>query len=108
MNAEHVERIVGLDRFLEPSDTPETNNAGRDADDVKLACCLPVELTANDGPPITDYLKGSIRQVTERLKQFIAVGCIHIGLQFMIPHYPERREQIERFAKEALAELKAS
>jgi len=24
----------------------------------------------------------------------------------MIPHYPERREQIERFAKEALAELK--
>ncbi|HET7005750.1 MAG TPA: LLM class F420-dependent oxidoreductase [Candidatus Binatia bacterium] len=86
----------------------EAKKAGRDADDVKLACCLPVELTANDGPPITDYLKGSIRQVTERLKQFIAVGCIHIGLQFMIPHYPERREQIERFAKEALAELKAS
>jgi hypothetical protein len=25
----------------------------------------------------------------------------------MIPHYPERQEQIERFAKEALPELKA-
>ena len=49
-----------------------------------------------------------MRQVTERLKQFIAVGAIHIGLQFMIPHYPERREQIERFAKEALAELKST
>jgi hypothetical protein len=29
-----------------------------------------------------------------------------MGLQFMIPHYPERREQIERFAKEALPVLK--
>jgi hypothetical protein len=41
------------------------------------------------------------------LKQFIDVGVIHIGLQFMIPHYPERREQIERFAREALPALKA-
>ena len=84
----------------------EAKKAGRDPDQVQLACCLPVELTPTDGPQITDYLKGSIEQVKERLKQFIAVGCVHIGLQFMIPHYPERREQIERFAKEALAELK--
>jgi len=32
---------------------------------------------------------------------------VHIGLQFMISHYPERREQIERFAREALPSLKA-
>jgi hypothetical protein len=43
----------------------------------------------------------------ERLKQFIDVGVLHIGLQFMIPHYPERQEQINRFACEALPALKA-
>ena len=86
----------------------EAKKAGRNPDEIELACCLPVELTPTDGPQISDYLKGSIKQVTERLKEFIAVGAIHIGLQFMIPHYPERQEQIERFAKEALPELKAS
>ena len=74
---------------------------------MELACCLPVELTATDGPPIENYLRGSIEQVTERLKQFIDIGVVHIGLQFLIPHYPERREQIERFAREALPVLKA-
>jgi hypothetical protein len=64
-------------------------------------------LTGTDGPAIENYLKGSVEQVTERLKQFIDIGVVHIGLQFMIPHYPERREQIERFAKEVLPALKA-
>jgi probable F420-dependent oxidoreductase len=86
----------------------EAKKAGRNPDEIKLACCLPVELTATDGPPITDYLKGSVKQVAERLQQFIAVGVIHIGLQFMMPHYPERQEQIERFAKEALPALKSA
>jgi alkanesulfonate monooxygenase SsuD/methylene tetrahydromethanopterin reductase-like flavin-dependent oxidoreductase (luciferase family) len=85
----------------------EAKKAGRDPDEVELACCLPVELTGTDGPAIENYLKGSVEQVTERLKQFIDIGVVHIGLQFMIPHYPERREQIERFAKEVLPALKA-
>jgi probable F420-dependent oxidoreductase len=85
----------------------EAAKAGRNPDDVKLACCLPVELTVDDGPPLDDYLKGSVAQVTARLKQFIDVGVIHMGLQFMIPHYPERQEQIERFAREGLPALKA-
>lgn len=85
----------------------EAKKAGRSPDEVQLACCLPVELTPGAGPPITDYLKGSVEQVTERLKRFMAVGVIHIGLQFMIPHYPERQEQIERFATEALPALRS-
>lgn len=85
----------------------EATKAGRNPNEVALACCLPVELTAKDGPPIESYLKGSVEQVAERLKQFIDAGVVHIGVQFMIPHYPERREQIERFAREALPELKA-
>jgi probable F420-dependent oxidoreductase len=85
----------------------EAKQAGRNPEDVELACCLPVELSLTAGPPITDYLKGSVDQVAARLKQFMDVGVTHIGLQFMIPHYPERREQIERFAKEALPLLKS-
>ena len=46
----------------------EAKKAGRNPDEVELACCLPVELTATAGPQITDYLKGSIEQVVERLK----------------------------------------
>jgi probable F420-dependent oxidoreductase len=86
----------------------EAKKAGRIPDDITLACCLPVELTPTAGPQITDYLKGSVQQVAERLQQFIAIGVTHIGLQFMIPHYPERQEQIERFAKEALPALKSA
>jgi len=85
----------------------EAKKAGRNPDQVELACCLPVELTPTAGPEITDYLKGSVEQVAERLQQFKEIGAVHIGLQFMIPHYPERREQIERFAREALPALKA-
>jgi probable F420-dependent oxidoreductase len=85
----------------------EATKAGRNADEVKLACCLPVELTPQPGAPITDYLKGSLEQVTDRLREFFDIGVVHIGLQFMIPHYPERQQQIERFAREALPALKA-
>jgi probable F420-dependent oxidoreductase len=85
----------------------EAKKAGRDPDEVELACCLPLELTPAAGAKITDYLRGSIEQVVDRLKEFIDIGVVHIGLQFMIPHYPERKEQIERFAREALPALKA-
>ena len=81
--------------------------AGRNPDELALACCLPIELTSDDAKQEEDYLKGSLEQISERLKMFQRVGVTHIGLQFMIPHYPERQEQIERFAKEALPALTA-
>ena len=80
--------------------------AGRDPDEITFACCLPIELTSTDVPQEPDYLKGSVAQVTEALQKFNDVAVVHIGLQFMIPHYPERQEQIERFAKEALPLLR--
>jgi probable F420-dependent oxidoreductase len=85
----------------------QAKNAGRDPSDVKLACCLPVELTSGPAEPLTDYLKGSVEQVVERLKEYMGIGLVHLGLQFMVPHYPERREQIERFAKEGLTALRS-
>ncbi|HEY3154513.1 MAG TPA: LLM class F420-dependent oxidoreductase [Candidatus Binatia bacterium] len=85
----------------------EAKKAGRNPDEIDFACCLPIELTPNDVAQEDDYLKGSIGQVSAAIQKFIDVGVIHIGLQFMTPHYPERQEQIERFAKEALPALKA-
>jgi probable F420-dependent oxidoreductase len=84
----------------------EAKKAGRNPDEVALACCLPIELTSGDAPQQEDYLKGSTEQVAAALRKFVDIGVVHIGLQFMIPHYPERQEQIERFAKEALPALK--
>jgi len=81
--------------------------AGRDAERIAFACCRPIELTATDVPQEQDYLKGSIAQVTEALMKFKQIGVSHIGLQFMIAHWPERKEQIERFAKEALPVLRS-
>ena len=81
--------------------------AGRDPDELTFACCLPIELTTKHVPQEEDYLKGSSAQVADALKKFRDLGVVHIGLQFMIPHYPERQEQIERFAKEALPVLRS-
>jgi probable F420-dependent oxidoreductase len=81
--------------------------SGRSSDELTLTCCLPIELTPDDAQQEENYLKGSVEQVTDRLQMFQKVGVTHIGLQFMVPHYPERQEQIERFAKEALPALKA-
>jgi len=80
--------------------------AGRDPEQIAFACCLPIELTARDVAQEEDYLKGSIPQVSEALNKFKQIGVIHIGLQFMISHWPERQEQIERFAQEALPALR--
>lgn len=85
----------------------EAEKAGRDSGAISLACCLPVELTSTDVRQEEDYLKGSVEQVKAALEKFINIGVVHIGLQFMIPHYPERQEQIERFARAALPALKA-
>jgi probable F420-dependent oxidoreductase len=81
--------------------------AGRNPDQMTFACCLPIELTSKEVQQAPDYLKGSVAQVCEALQRFRAIGVRHIGLQFMVRHYPERQEQIERFAKAALPALKA-
>ena len=80
--------------------------AGRNPDEIKFACCLPIELTPQAIPQEENYLRGNIQQVTDAIKKFQDVGVVHMGLQFMIPHYPERQEQIKRFAKEALPVLR--
>jgi tagatose-1,6-bisphosphate aldolase len=67
---------------------------------------LPIELLSQDCPQEEDYLKGSPSQIIEAIKRFKDAGVSHLGLQFMVPHYPERQAQIERFAREALPLLR--
>jgi len=39
------------------------------------------------------------------LERFRAIGVEHIALQFMMPHWPERQAQIERFARAVMPEF---
>jgi len=80
--------------------------AGRDPDAVRLNCCLPVEITREPVPQAPDRLRGTPEQVAGALRAFAAVGVEHVALQFMVGRYPERVEQIERFAREALPALR--
>lgn len=76
--------------------------AGRDPDRVRLACCLPIEISREPVPQEEDRLMGNPEQIVEALKGFREIGVEHIALQFMVPHWPERMEQIELFAREVL------
>jgi probable F420-dependent oxidoreductase len=78
---------------------------GRDPERVGLSCCLPVELTPEPAPQQEDQLRGSPEQLTVALRGFQRIGVDHIALQFMVGRWPERREQIERFAQEVMPAL---
>jgi probable F420-dependent oxidoreductase len=79
--------------------------AGRDPDVVSLNCCLPIEVTDQAVAQEPDALKGTPEQLAEALARFEAAGVGTVALQFMAPRYPQRLEQIERFATEALPQL---
>lgn len=82
--------------------------AGRDPERIALNCCLPIELTKTPVSQEEDRLRGNPAQVTETLKKFEAVGVRHVALQFMVLRWPERQEQVERFAREVLPAFKGS
>jgi probable F420-dependent oxidoreductase len=79
---------------------------GRDPSGVRLNCCLPIELGPAPLPQEEDRLHGSAEQIAEALKGYEKIGVEHIALQFMVPHYPERVEQIARFAREVMPAYK--
>jgi probable F420-dependent oxidoreductase len=80
--------------------------AGRDPDRIHLNCCLLIELTRESLPHEEGRLRDSAEQIAEALKGYREIGVEHIALQFMVPRWPERKEQIERFAREVLPSLR--
>jgi probable F420-dependent oxidoreductase len=79
--------------------------AGRNPEKIGLACCLPIEVSREPLPQEEDRLRGACDQLAKALKGYQEIGVEHIALQFMIPHWPERMEQIERFASEVIPVL---
>jgi hypothetical protein len=77
--------------------------AGRDPERIRLSCCRPIELTPEPVlPQEDDRLMGSPEQLIVALRAYGKIGVEHMALQFMVSRWPERREQIERFAEEVM------
>ena len=79
--------------------------AGRDPAQIQLCCCRPVEITRQPVPQVDDELKGTPEQLIAALKRFKDIGVQHMALQFMVGRWPERKEKIDRFAKEVMPAL---
>jgi probable F420-dependent oxidoreductase len=75
---------------------------GRDPDRIEQACCLPIEITRDPVPQEEGRLTGSSGQLVEALTAYQDIGVKHIALQFMVPRWPDRKDQIERFAREVM------
>ena len=76
--------------------------AGRNDSQVHLSCCLPVEVTRDAAAQEHGRLKGGPAQLVVALKEYEGIGVEHMALQFMARRWPDRLEQMERFAREVL------
>jgi probable F420-dependent oxidoreductase len=83
-----------------------TVEAGRDPDQLRLACCRPIEVMRDPVPQDENRLRGNPEQLVEALNSYHKIGVDHLALQFMVPRWPERVEQIERFAREVMPYLR--
>ncbi len=83
-----------------------TVEAGRDPVQVKLTCCRSIEVTREPVPQDESRLRGSPEQLVEALRAYRDIGVGHLALQFTVPRWPDRVEQIERFAQEVMPHLR--
>jgi probable F420-dependent oxidoreductase len=79
---------------------------GRDPQQVRLTCCLPIEMTRESLPRDERHLRGNAEQLVEALQAYRDIGVKHLALQFMSPRWPDRVEQIERFATEVMPHVR--
>jgi len=83
----------------------EAEAAGRDPTELELSLNLPIWVTDDPVTQEPDVLRGTPEQLGEAIQRFAEVGVRHLALQFMVPHYPERVVQIERFATAVLPQM---
>jgi probable F420-dependent oxidoreductase len=79
---------------------------GRDPGLIQLACCRPIEVTREPVPQDARHLRGAPEQLVEALDAYRAIGVAHLALQFMVPRWPDRMEQIARFAADVLPQVR--
>jgi hypothetical protein len=92
-----AELRAGFDNVLRLAD-----QAGRDPQTIKLTCCRPIELTQQPVPQDELHLRGNPDQLVQALAVYRDIRVDHLALQFMAPRWPDRMEQIERFAREVM------
>ncbi|HEX3272639.1 MAG TPA: TIGR03619 family F420-dependent LLM class oxidoreductase [Ktedonobacterales bacterium] len=96
-----TELRAGFERVREQAAT-----FGRDPDIIQLTCCRPIEVTSEPVAQDAEVLRGSPEQLVEALQAYRDSGVAHLALQFMVPRWPDRVEQIARFAAEVLPHVK--
>ena len=79
---------------------------GRNPDIIQLTCCRPIEVTSE---PVAQDERDAARlaRATGRGagKAIVTLGVEHLALQFMVPRWPDRVEQIARFAAEVMPHM---
>ncbi|GAC1363875.1 MAG: hypothetical protein NVS2B12_33620 [Ktedonobacteraceae bacterium] len=85
----------------------QAREAGRGPAKIQLACCRPIEVTPEPVEQDPRILRGTPAQLLEALKAYRDIGVAHLALQFMVPRWPERVAQIERFTQEVMPHLQA-
>ncbi|HET9921951.1 MAG TPA: LLM class F420-dependent oxidoreductase [Ktedonobacteraceae bacterium] len=80
--------------------------AGRDPASIHLTCCRPIEMTDEAVPQDEHRLRGNPEQLVEALRAYRDAGVDHIALQFMVPRWPDRVEQIAHFASEVMPHVR--
>jgi hypothetical protein len=83
----------------------QADAAGRDPSEIVLNMNLPIWVTEEPVAQEGDVLRGTPEQLEAAIEPFRALGVRHLALQFMVPYYPERLVQIERFATTVLPRL---
>jgi len=78
---------------------------GRDPSEIALNLNLPILVTEEPVAQEAGVLRGTPEQLEAAIEPFRELGVRHLALQFMVPHYPERLVQIDRFATVVLARL---
>ncbi len=81
------------------------SEAGRDPEQILFTCCRQVEVTRQPVPQDERYLRGTPEQLVNALRAYREIGVDHLALQFIVPRWPDRKEQIERFAREVMPHL---
>lgn len=80
--------------------------AGRDPRQIQLTSCHPIEVTKQAVPQDERRLRGTPEQLIDALRAYRDIGVEHMALQFMVPRWPDRVEQIERFAREVMPHVR--
>src|SRR5579859_2256078 len=83
----------------------QAETLGREPSRIALNLNLPVWVTDEPVPQEAGVLRGTPEQLEAAIAPFRELGVRHVALQFMVPHYPERLAQIERFAAVVLPRL---